>query len=140
MKRLFAIGIVLLSLMGCGSRNAQKSTESTSETNSDAAVEVFIFHAAQRWATCKAIDAVVAEVLENDFSDDVKDGKIVLRDVDGSKPENRPLVEKYEVYSTSLLMDAGGTVTNLTNDAFQYARSNPDKLKEILRAAISKAL
>lgn len=140
MKRLFAIGIVLLSLMGCGSRNAQKSTESTSETNSDAAVEVFIFHAAQRCATCKAIDAVVAEVLENDFSDDVKDGKIVLRDVDGSKPENSPLVEKYEVYSTSLLMDAGGTVTNLTNDAFQYARSNPDKLKEILRANISKAL
>ena len=140
MKRLFAIGIVLLSLMGCGSRNAQKSTESTSETNSDAAVEVFIFHAAQRCATCKAIDAVVAEVLENDFSDDVKDGKIVLRDVDGSKPENRPLVEKSEVYSTSLLMDAGGTVTNLTNDAFQYARSNPDKLKEILRANISKAL
>lgn len=61
MKRLFAIGIVLLSLMGCGSRNAQKSTESTSEINSDAAVEVFIFHAAQRCATCKAIDAVVAE-------------------------------------------------------------------------------
>ena len=140
MKRLFAIGIVLLSLMGCGSRNAQKSTESTSEINSDAAVEVFIIHAAQRCATCKAIDAVVAEVLENDFSDDVKDGKIVLRDVDGSKPENMPLVEKYEVYSTSLLMDAGGTVTNLTNDAFQYARSNPDKLKEILRANISKAL
>lgn len=140
MKRLFAIGIILLSLIGCGSRNAQKSTESTSETNSGAAVEVFIFHAAQRCATCKAIDAVVAEVLENDFSDDVKAGKIVFRDVDGSNPENRPLVEKYEVYSTSLLIDAGGTVTNLTNDAFQYARSNPNKLKEILRAAISKAL
>lgn len=140
MKRLFAIGIILLSLIGCGSRNAQKSTESTSETNSDAAVEVFIFHAAQRCATCKAIDAVVAEVLENDFSDDLKAGKIVLRDVDGSKPENRSLVEKYEVYSTSLLLDAGGTVTNLTKDAFQYARSNPDKLKEILRANISKAL
>ncbi|MCI6318398.1 MAG: hypothetical protein MR784_02000 [Rikenellaceae bacterium] len=35
MKRLFAIGIVLLSLMGCGSRNAQKSTESISEINSE---------------------------------------------------------------------------------------------------------
>ena len=140
MKRLFAIGIVLLSLMGCGSRNAQKSTESTSETNSDAAVEVFIFHAAQRCVTCKAIDAVVAEVLENDFSDDVKAGKIVFRDVDGSKQENRELLTKYEIYSTSLVLDAGGKVTNLTNDAFQYARSNPDKLKEILRAAISKAL
>lgn len=140
MKRLFAIGIVLLSLMGCGSRNAQKSTESISEINSDAAVEVFIFHAAQRCATCKAIDAVVAEVLESDFADDVKSGKIVLRDVDASNPENRPLVEKYEVYSTSLLLDAGEKVTNLTNDAFQYARSNPDKLKEILRANISKAL
>ena len=140
MKRLFAIGIVLLSLMGCGSRNAQKSTESTSEINSDAAVEVFIIHAAQRCATCKAIDAVVAEVLENDFSDDVKAGKIVFRDVDGSKQENRELLTKYEIYSTSLVLDAGGKVTNLTNDAFQYARSNPDKLKEILCAAISKAL
>lgn len=140
MKQLFAIGILLLSLVGCGGRNVQKSTEPTLETNSDAAVEVFIFHAAQRCATCKAIDAVVAEVLENDFSDDVKAGKIVFRDVDASNPENRPLVEKYEVYSTSLLLDAGGKVTNLTNDAFQYARSNPDKLKEILRANISKAL
>ena len=140
MKRLFAIGIVLLSLMGCGSRNAQKSTESISEISSDVAVEVFIFHAAQRCATCKAIDAVVAEVLENDFSDDVKAGKIVFRDVDGSKQENRELLTKYEIYSTSLVLDAGGKVTNLTNDAFQYARSNPDKLKEILRAAISKAL
>lgn len=140
MKQLFAIGILLLSLVGCGGRNVQKSTESTLENSSDAAVVVFVFHAAQRCATCKAIDVVVADVLENDFSDDVKSGKIVLRDVDGSKPENRPLVEKYEVYSTSLLLDAGGTVTNLTNDAFQYARSNPDKLKEILRANISKAL
>lgn len=140
MKRLFAIGIVLLSLMGCGSRNAQKSTESTSEINSDAVVEVFIFHAAQRCATCNAIDAVVAEVLENDFSDDVKAGKIVFRDVDGSKQENRELLTKYEIYSTSLVLDADGKVTNLTNDAFQYARSNPNKLKEILRAAISKAL
>lgn len=140
MKRLFSIGIVLLSLMGCGGRNVQKSTESTLENSSDAAVEVFIFHAAQRCATCKAIDAVVAEVLENDFSDDVKAGKIVFRDVDGSKQENRELLTKYEIYSTSLVLDAGGTVTNLTNDAFQYARSNPDKLKEILRANISKAL
>lgn len=140
MKQLFAVGILLLSLVGCGGRNVQKSTESTLENSSDAAVVVFVFHAAQRCATCKAIDAVVAEVLESDFADDVKSGKIVLRDVDASNPENRPLVEKYEVYSTSLLLDAGGKVTNLTNDAFQYARSNPDKLEEILRANISKAL
>ena len=140
MKQLFAIGILLLSLVGCGGRNVQKSTESTLENSSDAAVEVFVFHAAQRCATCKAIDAVVAEVLENDFSDDVKAGKIVLRDVDGSKQENRELLTKYEIYSTSLVLDAGGNVTNLTNDAFQYARSNPDKLKEILRAEIIKAM
>ena len=140
MKQLFAIGIMLLSLMGCGNRHAKNSAESAAASNPDAAVEVYVFHAAQRCATCKAIDAVVAEVLDNDFADDVKSGRVVLRDVDGSKPENRALVEKYEIVSTSLLLDAKGNVTNLTHDAFQYARSNPDKLKEILRAEISKAL
>ena len=140
MKQLFAIVIMLLSLVGCGNRNAKNSAESAAASNPDAVVEVFVFHAAQRCATCKAIDAVVAEVLENDFAEDVKSGRVVLRDVDGSKPENRALVEKYEIVSTSMLLDAKGNVTNLTNDAFQYARSNPDKLKEILRAEISKAL
>lgn len=140
MKQLFAIVIMLLSLVGCGNRNAKNSAESAAASNPDAAVEVYVFHAVQRCATCKAIDAVVAEVLDNDFADDVKSGKVVLRDVDGSKPENRALVEKYEILSTSLLLDAKGTVTNLTNDAFQYARSNPDKLMEILRTEINKAL
>lgn len=140
MKRLLAIGIMLLALMGCGSGNAQKSSESSSESVSDAAVELFVFHSAQRCATCKAIDAVVAEVLESDFSDDVKSGKVVLRDVDCSKTQNRNLMEKYEVYSTSLILDAGGKVTNLTNDAFKYARSNPERLKELLHTEISKAL
>lgn len=140
MKHRFAIGIMLLSLMGCGGGNSRKPAELSSSGNSDAAVEVLVFHAAQRCATCKAIDAVVAEVLENDFADDVKSGKVVLREVDASRPENRALVEKYEIYSTSLLLDAKGKVTNLTNDAFQHARSNPDRLKEILGTEISKAL
>lgn len=140
MKKLFAIGIMLISLMGCGGRNAQKTAASTLESSSDAAVQLFIFHAAQRCATCKAIDAVVAEILESDFEEEVKSGTVVLRNVDGSKPENRNLMEKYEVFSTSLILDAGGKVTNLTNDAFQYARSNPDRLMEILRAEICKAL
>ena len=85
MKQLFAIGIMLLSLMGCGNRNAKNSAESAAASNPDAAVEVYVFHAAQRCATCKAIDAVVAEVLHNDFSDDVNSGRVVLRNVDRSK-------------------------------------------------------
>ncbi|MCQ2343957.1 MAG: nitrophenyl compound nitroreductase subunit ArsF family protein [Paludibacteraceae bacterium] len=139
MKQVFAIGIMLLSLFGCDGQSAQKSTE-TKTTRQKAAVEVFVFHAAQRCATCKAIDAVVSEVINNDFADDVKSGRVVLRDVDVSKSENKSLVEKYEIYSTSLLLDSGGKVTNLTNDAFQYARSNPERLKRILRTEISKTL
>lgn len=140
MKRILTIGVMLLSLMGCGGRNSQKASESSTATDSRAAVKVFVFHAAQRCATCKAIDAVVAEVMNNDFADDMKSGKTAFMDVDISKPENKGLVEKYEIYSTSLLIDASGKVTNLTNDAFQYARSNPDRLKEIFRTEISKAL
>ena len=55
MKQLSAIVIMLLSLVGCGNRNAKNSAESAAASNPDAAVEVYVFHAAQRCATCKAM-------------------------------------------------------------------------------------
>lgn len=138
MKRTALILMMLLSLAGC--RQGGKTASQAMSEESSAKVQVLLFHAAQRCATCRAIEAATKEVLDADFAQQVKDGIVVLRDIDGSLRENEGLVDKYEVISTSIFVDDEGQVTNLTNDAFSYARTEPDRFKEILRSTITKAL
>lgn len=138
MKRTALILMMLLSLSGC--RQGGKTASQATSEKSSAKVQVLLFHAAQRCATCRAIEAATKEVLDADFAQQVKDGIVVLRDIDGSLRENEGLVDKYEVISTSIFVDDEGQVTNLTNDAFSYARTEPDRFKEILRSTITKAL
>ena len=138
MKRTALILMMLLSLAGC--RQGGKTASLTTSEESSAKVQVLLFHAAQRCATCRAIEAATKEVLDADFAQQVKDGIVVLRDIDGSLRENEALVDKYEVISTSIFVDDEGKVTNLTNDAFSYARTEPERFKEILRSTITKAL
>lgn len=138
MKRTVLILMVLLSLAGC--RQGGKTASQAMSEESSAKVQVLLFHAAQRCATCRAIEAATKEVLDADFAQQVKDGTVELRDIDGSLRENEGLVDKYEVISTSIFVDDEGQVTNLTNDAFSYARTEQDRFKEILRSTITKAL
>lgn len=138
MRRTALILMMLLSLAGC--RQGGKPASLTTSEESPAKVQVLLFHAAQRCATCRAIEAATKEVLDADFAQQVKDGIVVLRDIDGSLRENEALVDKYEVISTSIFVDDEGKVTNLTNDAFSYARTEPERFKEILRSTITKAL
>ena len=138
MKRTALILMMLLSLAGC--RQGGKTASQAMSEESSAKVQVLLFHAAQRCATCRAIEAATKEVLDADFAQQVKDGIVVLRDIDGSLRENEALLDKYEVISTSIFVDDEGLVTNLTNDAFAYARTDPDRFKEILRSTITKAL
>lgn len=130
--------MTVLALAGC--KGGNKSAAVADSNESTAKVQVLLFHAAQRCVNCKAIDAATREVLEENFAQQVEDGTIELRDIDGSLKENEALVNKYEVISTSIYVDAEGAVTNLTNDAFSYVRTDPDKFKEILRATIVKSL
>lgn len=138
MKKIVVIFMLLLSLLGC--KQVSKSTSTATSEESPAKVQVLLFHAAQRCATCRAIEAATKEVLDADFAQQVKEGTVVLRDIDASLRENETLVNKYEVVSTSIFVDDEGIVTNLTNDAFSYARTEPDRFKEILRNTITKAI
>lgn len=136
MRRL-AILVLAASAMlsGCVSNGSGKAAELTSDN-----VKVMIFHAAQRCATCRAIDAVVSDVVGNDYAVAVSDSTLVLMDIDLSDASNRELVEHYQVLSTSLIIDNHGEVQNLTKEAFAYARSNADELKRILKSHLDKAL
>ncbi len=96
-------------------------------------VQVYYFHGTRRCATCKAIEAVTLEALTENFGQDV-----IFESIDGETDRDNPLLKKYKVTGQMLLLIKGDSITDLTNDAFLYARSNPDKFKQELVATIAE--
>ena len=102
------------------------------------------FHGKQRCATCMAIEKNAKEVIEAQFAEEIKNGTVVFKAIDISKPENEKIAEKYEVTCSSLFIskwiDGKETYENLTEYAFANARKNPDAFKSEINSKIRTAL
>lgn len=130
MKKILLGILMMLSMQACQA-GQNKSTSAQTER---AEVEVMYFHGSQRCVTCRTIEQVVEEVMQTDLHEAIVSGKVHYRAI--NLTEETKLADQYEVSWSSLIIDKNGTVYNLTNEAFSYARSNPDKLKEIIRKTI----
>lgn len=94
-------------------------------------VKVYYFHATRRCATCQAVEAVAKQVITEYYGDTVP-----FESLNREEEANKELVKKYRISGQTLLVIKGKQIVNLTNDAFLNARTNPDKLKEKLKATI----
>jgi len=104
-------------------------------------LEVLYFHATNRCATCNAIENNALKVLGKDFKSQIENGTIKFSSYNVDESVNKALVDKYKIsFSTLLLVKSDGTKTDFTNNAFQYALSNPVKYGELLKAAVEKNL
>lgn len=132
-RNVFIIGLVLTLnclLSACGGGNSQKN-EQTQTTVSDslrAPIEIMYFYGKQRCVTCRAIEQVVVELTQNELREAIASGQVHFRAIDWT--QETALAERYEVAWSSLIIDCNGEITNLTEQAFDYARQQPDKLKE----------
>lgn len=112
---------------------AQKSSKSLK-------VKVYYFHATQRCHTCNEIERLAKETVEIKFANELKNNIISYDAVDYENKENKALLDKYEIYGSTLLVVRMGKKeqkTDLTNMAFQYALSKPEKLQEDLAKEIA---
>lgn len=91
-----------------------------------------------------AIEKEAKAVVEQQFANDVKNGKVVFRAVDISDPKNEALANRYEVSWSSLYLtsfkNGKETRQNLTEFGFGNARSKPDVFKKGLADKIKVAL
>lgn len=132
-RNVFIIGLALTLtclLSACGGGNSQKN-EQAQTTVSDslrAPIEILYFYGKQRCVTCRAIEQVVVELTQNELREAIASGQVHFRAIDWT--QETTLAERYEVAWSSLIIDCNGEVTNLTEQAFAYARQQPDKLKE----------
>ena len=141
MKRIkqFLFLIALIILAACGSDAQIK------EDAPENGVEVLYFYGKQRCATCQAIEKETEALIDSQFADAVKSGKVRLRMIDITKSENEAIADKYEITWSSLVLAKYNngkeeTSENLTQFAFANARSNPAQFKKELAAKINEML
>lgn len=137
MKALFlnlSILALLITSIACNSVNG-KEEKKESEIKQSEKVEAFYFHATRRCATCEAVEEVAKGYIVENYTD-----KVSFVSINREDEESAKLVEKYEITGQTLLIVYGDKVVNLTTEAFMNARSNPDKLKELIKSTIDSFL
>ena len=137
-KHLLILLILMIGLTSCAT-DAQKKEDVPKD-----GVEVLYFHGKQRCATCQAIEKETKALIDSQFADAVKSGKVRFRVVDITKAENEAIADKYEITWSSLVLvkynNGSETSENLTQFAFANARSNPAQFKKELAAKINQML
>ncbi|RLD79185.1 MAG: hypothetical protein DRJ10_09230 [Bacteroidetes bacterium] len=139
MKKLLILLFSIELIFSLGSCNAQESkkSEKLNQKSTIEKVQVYYFHGTRRCVTCKAVGQVSRELVENKYGDN---DKVEFIEIDYDVPGNEELVEKFEVISSGLYVYNGKDDINLTSFAFQYAKTDPDKLRNRLIKLIDKNL
>lgn len=107
-------------------------------------VEVLYFHGKERCATCIAIEKYAREVVEKDFANEQKKGRVVFRAVDISTSKGEKIAKDYRVTWSSLYINGWKKGKETRNDmtafAFKNARSNTGEFKKGVSTMIKKLL
>lgn len=135
MKALSLLFFITLGiLMGCNSEPKTQAPAATNEVKSD---EVFIyyFHNERRCKTCQAVEDVTKEAIK-----ELDSQKVAFTAFNLGTDEGKQKAEEMEISGQTLLILNGNKKVNITNEGFLNARTNPDKLKEIIKENIDTIL
>lgn len=132
-KLLFIVVAALGMNLSCSAQSS-KNEDNTQVSKADK-VEVLYFHYTRRCATCNAVESVskktIAELYKN---------KVSFTHFNLDEPEGEAKGKELEVSGQTLLIVSGDTKINITNEGFMNARSNPEKLKEVIKEKVDPLL
>ena len=98
-------------------------------------VEVFYFHNTRRCVTCQAVETESKDIVE-----ELYDEKVTFLAYNLEEKDGKEMAGKLGVSGQTLLIVSGETRINITNEGFINARSNPEKLKQIIKDKIDPLL
>ncbi|MEA2105412.1 MAG: nitrophenyl compound nitroreductase subunit ArsF family protein [Bacteroidota bacterium] len=132
MKLFNFLTIAFIAISMNFSCTAQANKDEKNETIVKAEnVEVFYFHYTRRCATCNAVEDVTKEAIEEYYGDDVFFKSYNLDEADGKEK-----AEEIGISGQTLIIVNGDNKINITNEGFMNARTNPEKLKQIIKEKI----
>jgi len=103
-------------------------------------VEVYYFHYTRRCVTCNAVEEVAKNTISESFASQFKKHEITFKSVNLDEKSSEALAKKCKAEGQALLIIGNGKRIDLTDKAFMYAKSSPDKLKAEVKKAIDGIL
>lgn len=130
---------VLVTSLSCNFVNG-KEEKSETLSASDEKVEVYYFHYTRRCVTCTTVENETRTILDEFYSEEMKSGDVIFKAINLDESGSEEIAEKLEISGQTLLIVAGDKKENLTTDAFMNAKSNPEKLRGIIKSTIDSFL
>ena len=131
---ILSMWVVLGILMSCTAQTTGQQEESASVPAEK--VQVYYFHFEHRCATCLAVESVSENALKDLYPEKVMAGDITFQSVNLDEKASETLADELKVRDQTLLIIKGENRKNLTNEAFLYARTNPEKLKGLIKESV----
>jgi hypothetical protein len=131
---VFVLGIFTSNAQCCNKSaqvGASAETLALAEEGNESAVKAYYFYTSRRCVTCKTVEKVTSESLQELYGD-----KIQLQPVNLDNKENEELAKSLEVGGQSLLFTNGNKKVDITTDGFMLAVRSPEKLKEKIKATV----
>ena len=141
MKKLLiiiVIGMLQLNLITCQSNDTVSIKNNDEEIASS--VRVYYFHGTRRCTTCKAVEEVTKEILNEYYTTELANKIISFESINLDEEDSKEIANKLKVSGQTLLIISDKEAVNLTNQAFMNAVSNPLKLSILLKETIDEML
>jgi hypothetical protein len=132
MKAFQIFGIILLMTsinISCTGQQPKSQPETAVESSIE--VNVYYFHNERRCATCKAVESESRQAIKELYGNRVSFASYNL-----DREEGEQKGKEIDVDVQSLVIVGGTQKIDVTNEAFLFARNNPEKLKSILKEKI----
>lgn len=107
MRKLLAMFVSVFSLAVCGLLvlGIQLPAEGAAgEKSPEPTVTVYYFHTNVRCATCHKLEALAREVVERDFAQELKSGKLQWKMVNMQEEENKHFVSDFQLVTKSVVL------------------------------------
>jgi thiol-disulfide isomerase/thioredoxin len=136
MKKFIVLPIILVALFMSISCSAQTEKDpGSTQVAQSGDPEVYYFHHTRRCVTCQAVETVSEESVKELFGD-----RVSFMEYNLDEDKGKEKAKELGINGQSLLIVNGDKIINITNEGFMYARSNPDKLKQIISDNITPLL
>ncbi len=138
MKRATLIALMaFICFMGLVNAQPPKVRKNVSEKT---VVEVLYFHGKQRCPTCIAIGDNSLDVLNKEFTTQMKNKQVRFKEIDISTPEGEKIADKYHVTWSSLYVNQWKNGKEKRNDMTSFGFENARNNTKVFRAGLKNKI